>query len=195
MPKSISAGSRASRLFELSRVLGVPVQFFYEDAPASGSQIRISTERVQRLGVRTERAASRQLTQTVRAVGTVQVDERPPHLRAHRANEWYLRSLDDRDGASVVSRRRGDLGADEAGADDDGAGTGFEPVPDGERVVEGSQRVDALQAVGTGEHPGVGAGLRLARRAAVIRVDFATSTEAGTVKPCIIEARTARYMA
>lgn len=28
----------ASRLFELSRVLGVPVQFFYEDAPASGSQ-------------------------------------------------------------------------------------------------------------------------------------------------------------
>jgi transcriptional regulator with XRE-family HTH domain len=28
----------ASRLFELSRVLGVPVQFFYEDAPATGSQ-------------------------------------------------------------------------------------------------------------------------------------------------------------
>jgi len=28
----------ASRLFELSRVLGVPVQFFYEDAPAIGSQ-------------------------------------------------------------------------------------------------------------------------------------------------------------
>jgi transcriptional regulator with XRE-family HTH domain len=28
----------ASRLFELSRVLGVPVQFFYEDAPASGNQ-------------------------------------------------------------------------------------------------------------------------------------------------------------
>jgi len=27
----------ASRLFELSRVLGVPVQFFYEDAPASSS--------------------------------------------------------------------------------------------------------------------------------------------------------------
>ena len=28
----------ASRLFELSRVLGVPVQFFYEDAPAIGNQ-------------------------------------------------------------------------------------------------------------------------------------------------------------
>jgi transcriptional regulator with XRE-family HTH domain len=27
----------ASRLFELSRVLGVPVQFFYDDAPGSGS--------------------------------------------------------------------------------------------------------------------------------------------------------------
>jgi transcriptional regulator with XRE-family HTH domain len=28
----------ASRLFELSRVLGVPVQFFYDDAPSSGTQ-------------------------------------------------------------------------------------------------------------------------------------------------------------
>ncbi|MFN3744081.1 MAG: helix-turn-helix domain-containing protein [Hyphomicrobiaceae bacterium] len=28
----------ASRLFELSRVLGVPVQFFYEDAPVGGAQ-------------------------------------------------------------------------------------------------------------------------------------------------------------
>ncbi len=28
----------ASRLFELSRVLGVPVQFFYDDAPGSGAQ-------------------------------------------------------------------------------------------------------------------------------------------------------------
>jgi transcriptional regulator with XRE-family HTH domain len=28
----------ASRLFELSRVLGVPVQFFYEDAPVVGAQ-------------------------------------------------------------------------------------------------------------------------------------------------------------
>ena len=28
----------ASRLFELSRVLGVPVQFFYEDAPVASSQ-------------------------------------------------------------------------------------------------------------------------------------------------------------
>lgn len=33
----------ASRLFELSRVLGVPVQFFYEDAPASGAQQAAST--------------------------------------------------------------------------------------------------------------------------------------------------------
>src|SRR5688572_15416413 len=28
----------ASRLFELSRVLGVPIQFFYDDAPLSGAQ-------------------------------------------------------------------------------------------------------------------------------------------------------------
>jgi RND family efflux transporter MFP subunit len=59
-----------------------------EDAPASGNQIRISTERVQRLGVRTELAAWRQLTQTVRAVGTVQVDERRIHTVAPKFEGW-----------------------------------------------------------------------------------------------------------
>ena len=45
-------------------------------SPAGASQIRISTEKIQKLGVRTEAAAMRMLGQTVRAAGRVEPDER-----------------------------------------------------------------------------------------------------------------------
>jgi Cu(I)/Ag(I) efflux system membrane fusion protein len=41
-----------------------------------GSTVKVSLDKVQRLGVRTEPAALRELHRTVRAVGTIQVDER-----------------------------------------------------------------------------------------------------------------------
>jgi RND family efflux transporter MFP subunit len=44
--------------------------------PASANQIRISTEKIQKLGVRTEAAAMRPLGRTVRAAGRVEADER-----------------------------------------------------------------------------------------------------------------------
>ncbi len=44
------------------------------DVPANA--VKISTDKVQKLGVKTEAAALRVLTRTVRAVGTVQIDER-----------------------------------------------------------------------------------------------------------------------
>ena len=44
--------------------------------PASPNQIRISTEKVQKLGVRTELATMRLLDKTVRAAGRVEPDER-----------------------------------------------------------------------------------------------------------------------
>ncbi|HEU5293835.1 MAG TPA: efflux RND transporter periplasmic adaptor subunit [Burkholderiaceae bacterium] len=44
--------------------------------PGSANQIRISTEKVQKLGVRTEAAAMRTLGRTVRASGRVEPDER-----------------------------------------------------------------------------------------------------------------------
>lgn len=50
-----------------------------EDAdfdPAAASQIKISTEKIQKLGVRTEAAALRTLDKTVRAAGRVEPDER-----------------------------------------------------------------------------------------------------------------------
>ena len=58
------------------------------DEPGSGTQIRISTEKVQKLGVRTEPAASRELTRTVRAVGTLQIDERRMTSVAPKFEGW-----------------------------------------------------------------------------------------------------------
>jgi Cu(I)/Ag(I) efflux system membrane fusion protein len=46
------------------------------DASASPNQIRISTEKIQKLGVRTEAAAMRMLGKTVRAAGRIEPDER-----------------------------------------------------------------------------------------------------------------------
>jgi len=45
-------------------------------APASPDQVRISTEKIQKLGVRTEAAAMRMLGKTVRAAGRIEPDER-----------------------------------------------------------------------------------------------------------------------
>ncbi len=51
----------------------VPV---YADEEAPAGQLRISLDKVQKLGVRTEPAVSRELARTVRAVGRLQPDER-----------------------------------------------------------------------------------------------------------------------
>jgi hypothetical protein len=45
-------------------------------APASPNQVRISTEKIQKLGVRTEAAGMRLLGKTVRAAGRIEPDER-----------------------------------------------------------------------------------------------------------------------
>lgn len=47
-----------------------------ENEPASANQVKISTEKVQKLGVRTEAAQLRALDKTVRAAGRVEPDER-----------------------------------------------------------------------------------------------------------------------
>ena len=62
----------------------------YEGAEeeSSGTQLKISTQKVQMLGVRTEVAAFKDLTRTVRAVGTVQIDERRVSTVAPRFEGW-----------------------------------------------------------------------------------------------------------
>ncbi|WP_422902458.1 efflux RND transporter periplasmic adaptor subunit [Propionivibrio sp.] len=47
-----------------------------EGEPASANQIKISTEKIQKLGVRTEAAQLRSLDKTVRAAGRIEPDER-----------------------------------------------------------------------------------------------------------------------
>jgi RND family efflux transporter MFP subunit len=54
----------------------IPVYEGEDDEPASGNQIRISTDKVQKLGVRTEAAQLRSLDRVVRASGRIEPDER-----------------------------------------------------------------------------------------------------------------------
>lgn len=73
--------------------MGMDYVAVYEgEEPASdGSVVKISVEKVQRLGVRTEPAALRELIRTVRAVSTVQADERRLHTVAPRFEGWIER--------------------------------------------------------------------------------------------------------
>jgi membrane fusion protein, copper/silver efflux system len=62
-----------------------------EENTASAKEIRISTEKVQRLGVRTESASMRALSRTVRAVGTLQIDERRVSTVSPKFEGWIER--------------------------------------------------------------------------------------------------------
>ena len=58
-------------------------------AASTGSgQVKISVEKVQKLGVKTEQAAMRMLDKTVRAVGRVEVNERHIHNIAPKFEGW-----------------------------------------------------------------------------------------------------------
>ncbi len=48
----------------------------FEDEDDGGSTAKISTDKIQRLGARTESAEMRELRRTVHAVGTVRVNDR-----------------------------------------------------------------------------------------------------------------------
>jgi len=61
-------------------------------APAAAGQIRISTEKVQKLGVRTEAASMRLLGKTVRASGRIEPDERRVSVIAPKF-EGYVEKL------------------------------------------------------------------------------------------------------
>jgi len=59
-----------------------------EESPTNESLIRISTEKIQKLGVRTEEASMRQLIRTVRAVATIQADERKLYTLVTKFEGW-----------------------------------------------------------------------------------------------------------
>jgi RND family efflux transporter MFP subunit len=62
-----------------------------DEPPAGSAQINVGTEKVQKLGVRTEGAAFRELKRTVRAVGTLAVDERRITTVAPKFEGWIER--------------------------------------------------------------------------------------------------------
>ena len=62
------------------------------DAPSDGKTIKVSLDRVQRSGVRTEAAEARVLTRPVRAVGSVAIDERRATIVTMRS-DGYVEDL------------------------------------------------------------------------------------------------------
>jgi membrane fusion protein, copper/silver efflux system len=70
------------------------------------SVVRVSLDRVQRLGVRTEAAARKGLVRPVRAAGTVQVDERRLTVVTTKIEGWIEKLLVNATGAPV---RRGQV--------------------------------------------------------------------------------------
>lgn len=79
----------------------VPV---YDGDEPTGPQVKISLDRVQKLGVHTEVATTRQVGRTLRAVGTVQANERGLYTVAPKFEGWISTLFVNTTGASV---RRG----------------------------------------------------------------------------------------
>ncbi|UJP05805.1 MAG: efflux RND transporter periplasmic adaptor subunit [Nitrosomonas sp.] len=69
----------------------LPVYQGEEDISANPGWVKISLDKVQKLGVRTETAAMRELMRTVRAVATVQTDERKQFAVVTKFEGWIQR--------------------------------------------------------------------------------------------------------
>lgn len=77
----------------------IPV--YESDAAAQPGTVSISPERLQKLGVRTERVEKRSLAHPVRAVGTVQIDETRQTVIAPRFEGWISKLRVDATGRQV----------------------------------------------------------------------------------------------
>ena len=69
----------------------IPVYEGEDDAAATPGEVRISTEKVQKLGVKIEPAAMRELARQVTAAGRVEIDERRVHNVAPKFEGWVER--------------------------------------------------------------------------------------------------------
>jgi Cu(I)/Ag(I) efflux system membrane fusion protein len=76
----------------------------YADEASDGPAVKISANRLQTLGVRTETAASRTMSRTLRAVGTVAASERGLYAVNPKFEGWITRLFVNTTGATV---RRG----------------------------------------------------------------------------------------
>jgi Cu(I)/Ag(I) efflux system membrane fusion protein len=84
--------------------MGMDYLPMYEGEAVGSRQVAITPEKIQKLGVRTEAVAVRRLVREVRALGTVQVDERRVHAVAPKFEGWVQRLYVNATGQAV---RRG----------------------------------------------------------------------------------------
>ena len=73
-----------------------------EDTPANANQLKISADKVQKLGVRTEAAALRVLDKTVRAAGRIEPDERRSFTIAPKFEGYVEKLLVNATGQAVA---------------------------------------------------------------------------------------------
>lgn len=73
----------------------------YEGEPETSGQIRISPEKIQKLGVKTATVAKRTLTRSIRALGSIQVDERRIHAVTPKFEGWIQRLYVNATGQAV----------------------------------------------------------------------------------------------
>ncbi|SDX02384.1 efflux RND transporter periplasmic adaptor subunit [Nitrosomonas communis] len=72
-----------------------------EESPSDSKAVKISTEKIQKLGVRTEAVAPRQLIRTVRAVATIEPDERKLYTLVTKFEGWIHRLYVNTTGQAV----------------------------------------------------------------------------------------------
>ncbi|MGR9088736.1 MAG: efflux RND transporter periplasmic adaptor subunit, partial [Gammaproteobacteria bacterium] len=73
----------------------------YENEPETSGQIRISPEKIQKLGVTTETVSKRTLVHSIRALGSIHIDERRIHAVTPRFEGWIQRLYVNSTGQAV----------------------------------------------------------------------------------------------
>jgi membrane fusion protein, copper/silver efflux system len=73
----------------------------YESEPETSGQIRISPEKIQKLGVTTATVVKRALVRSIRALGSIQIDERRVHAVAPKFEGWIQRLFVNATGQAV----------------------------------------------------------------------------------------------
>ncbi len=74
----------------------------YEGEDTDDGSVKLSPGKIQRTGVKSEPAARRVITTTIRAPGTIQLDERRISVISMRAESWVQKVADVTTGARVV---------------------------------------------------------------------------------------------
>ncbi|MEY4210623.1 MAG: hypothetical protein RLZ92_1004 [Pseudomonadota bacterium] len=73
----------------------------YEGEQTSSKQLTITPEKIQKLGVKTDKVAYRPLARAIRALGNVQIDEQRMHVVNAKFEGWIQRLLVNTTGQSV----------------------------------------------------------------------------------------------